>query len=157
MWLGHWAWNAAISIRSASNWESICSPSASQSRQTIRNASVSIENRYNFSLDKIAIRNIIFADCNRQVLHETWRQTSLPPFRRRLAPRLGPFDDSTGTGCRNEKGDRPRFEPGVSLADREWRPASSDAHHARAAGTILPRLSRLFGGRPGRLYTGAAV
>src|SRR6266568_4616891 len=30
---------------------------------------------------------MIFADCNRQVLHETWRQTSLPPLRRRLAPR----------------------------------------------------------------------
>ncbi len=33
------------------------------------------------------------------------------------------------------------------IANREWRPAPSNAHHAPAAGAILPRLSRFSGGR----------
>src|SRR5713226_3961285 len=99
----------------------------------------------------------MFADCNKRALYETWRQTSLPPRRRGFAPRIGPFDDPAGTGCGDEERDRPRFEPGLSLANREWRPAPSDAHNTRAAGAILPRLSRLSGGRPGRLYARLAV
>src|SRR5260370_6293997 len=89
--------------------------------------------------------------------HETWRQTPLPPRRGRFAPRPGPFDDPAGTGHGHEKRDRARFKPGVSLADRERSPAPSDTHNTRAAGAILPRLSRLPGGRPGGLYAGASV
>src|SRR5947207_9163884 len=109
------------------------------------------------SLDKLHIAIYILHIAITGVTHETWRQTPLPPCRRRLAARLGPFDDSTGTGHRHEERDRPRFEPGVSLANREWRPAPSNAHHAPAAGAILPRLSRFSGGRSGGLYARTSV
>src|SRR6266487_6735558 len=111
----------------------------------------------NFSLDKIAICNIIFADCNKEFFHETRRQTPLPPRRGRSAPRIGPFDDPAGTRCRNEARDRPRPEPGVSFANREWRPTALDAHDARVTGAILSCLSRIFGGRPGGLHARVAV
>src|SRR6266567_6844152 len=111
----------------------------------------------NLSLDKIAICNIIFADCNTRFSDETRRQTPLPPLCGRFAPRIGPFDDPAGTRCRDEAGDRPRPKSGVSLPNREWRPTALDAHDARVTGTILPRLSRFSGGRPGGLHARVAV
>src|SRR5712691_11299547 len=111
----------------------------------------------NLALDNIAICNIIFADCNKEFFHETRRQTAIPPLRGRFAPRIGPFDDPAGTRCRVEAGAGPRPKSGVSLPNREWRQTALDAHDARAFGAILPRLSRIFGGRPGGLHARVAV
>jgi len=50
-------------------------------------------------------------------------KTALPPRRSKArCGGLGPFDDSTGIGHRHEERDRPRFEPGLSVADREMAP-----------------------------------
>ena len=55
-------------------------------------------------LDKIAICNIRFADCNKWVLDDSWRQTPLPPLRRRFSPWLGPCHDPAGASCYPEIG-----------------------------------------------------
>src|SRR6266404_2260085 len=89
--------------------------------------------------------------------HETRRQTSLPPRGGRLAPGSGPYDDPAGAGRRDEAGDWPWLEPGVSLADRERRAPAPDAYDAGATGPVLPGVSGVPGGRSGGIYAGVAI
>jgi len=46
------------------------------------------------------------------------------------------------TGLRDEERDRPRFEPGVPLANREWRPA----HLTHTTRELLARFFRVYPG-----------
>ena len=65
------------------------------------------------------------------VPHDSRRQTSILAGGGRFSARPGASDDATGVESRHEARSRPRFEPGVPLADRKRLAAAPDAGHAR--------------------------